>query len=424
MGTQASCEAWEAEKKVIGVAKEDIMGNDGQNREELDSPSGKENEEGGQLDTLAKNRVVEIEDEKELIEILRELQQDSDEIAADLIESSESDIPEDRGANILTSVLDKYRDEVGIKNPPLSVEPENYGVMNIAGTIEEIGEVEYWISKKAGIKSRLQSSLLKRVANIKSWWARLKSEYRKMDLYELVREQTGRIRVLNSLLDETKKRANLSRKDIYDRHRNLLKDAKEAAVDLRRVERHVDNLAEIKRNSDKIFAKIDPTTEEGFEIQQLVLDLREKAERIREFRDDCVRTINWLRETEGSYKTFEDIMDGYMRMISNIRGRTANLLVYIDDFNNIAAGIKEGKDMTNELYQGIVSLSEGVFASVGEIQKGIKEISEHCGTLEDLELPRYINKCLSGPISDINRAEKRLGRSRFLAEIAKSYAKE
>lgn len=365
--------------------------------------------------------IQDIEDEEELIEILKQLKQEADRISKNMLQEDTED--EDGAIDILGGVLEKYDDEVGIRNPPRNVDVEEYGVINIAEKVEKMGELEYWIHKRANLGGQTNNDWVKETPIYKRFWLRFTSDYRTMGLHELVEEQARQIEILNSLLDKTMEKANAFRKDIYDRHKEIVRDAKEARIRKQEIEHHVQNLMEIKENSGKALSEIDPTTPEGFEIQELVLELRERAEPIREFSDNCARTVNWLWETEGSYQTFEDIMDGYMRMINNIRGRTANLLTYVDDFNNIAAGIKEGKDMTNELYKGIVSLTEGVYAGVGEIQKGIKDITGNYTSIEDLELPQYVNRCLSGPLTDIGKAEKRMKKSRFLSKVASSYRK-
>ena len=186
----------------------------------------------------------------------------------------------------------------------------------------------------------------------------------------------------------------------------MQEDALSAQRSIEKIKNYVDKVERVNKISYNV--QIDPKSESGLEVSKLTTYMQRDSGLITEFYDDCNFTVNWLFEVHQSYYIFEQMISSYSRMVNAIHRRMTGMQVYIEDFNRITSRLREGEEITRELMQGMVTLTAGVYASAGCIQKSVQEMIGTYGTLETLQLPAFVNQILSGPLTDVMEANQML----------------
>lgn len=329
---------------------------------------------------------------------------------------SSVDSNETTTTGILEELLRKYRGQAGVETSVRAVSTPEYGVSRIISLLADLPVLEFWLYRKAGMEKKASfpplpaNTIFQRAANplrrMQRVAALYRSTYRRMPLEQLINEQTDKIKTLLSILSESKRVSDNLYEELYNRHIEMQEDAFRAQQHITKIAKYVNEVEQVNEISRDL--KFDPKSEEGLNISTLTTYIHKYSGPITEFHDDCNATVNWLFETQQSYHSFENMMSNYSRMINSIRRRTSNLQIYITDFNRIAARLKEGQEVTQELQRSMVALTAGVYATTNQIEEGVHQMIGTYGTLESLQLPTYVNQILSGPLSDVMEANRML----------------
>jgi hypothetical protein len=356
--------------------------------------------EASQRQAPARHRDLDV-----LVETLRGLKEEAESMLQALSPGTSAVSGDATG--VLDSIVRKYRQlshasrGVRIPNAP------EYGVSRLIPLLEDFPVLEYWIYRKAKIdgKPRLTPDVqdLGLAERTKLLIRVRRSPYRSMTLDELIAVQVERLGTFVDLLTRTKGISDRLYEDLYNKHIEMQEDALRAQRNIDGISKYVQKLDKANRESAEV--DFDPRSREGLELSTLVTYLQKYSGPITEFFDDCQSTIDWLFEAQKSYRTFEEMIGAYSRMINAIRRRTSNLQSFISDFNQLTMRLKEGEEITRELSNSMVALTSSVNATASELSGSLNAMLEQFGSLDALELPAYVNNILGGPAADLDAAK-------------------
>ncbi len=346
---------------------------------------------------------------------LRQLKTEGEKILGALSPDSRAEF--DSSAGVLESIVSKYRDQTSRAGKLRVGGAPDYGASRLIPIVEEFPVLEHWIYRRAKIKQTPQLATKagqKGTLQKAQFVVRVhRSPYRKMSLEELVAAQIEKLGDFISLLTRSKDVSDELYNSLYNKHIEMQEDALRARERIETIREFVKKLSAANEASAAL--QYDPRSREGIEISTLVTYLQKYSGPITEFYDDCNSTIDWLFQAHASYRTFEEMIGAYSRMINAVRRKTSHMRSFIDDFNQISARIREGEEITKELSQSMLALTAGIYATGNELAKSVQSMLKEYGTLETLELPSYVNQILGGPAADLEQAKVMLGKSSFLS---------
>ncbi|MBS3788047.1 hypothetical protein KGY79_07635 [Candidatus Bipolaricaulota bacterium] len=308
--------------------------------------------------------------------------------------------------------------------PPTPVDLNDRGAVNITELAVKLGDIEYWIRKKSELSVEESNFRLDKKSFLKRFWQRLTSPYRKLELVELLQKEVELVKQMNSLLGESVRRATEIKDKVYDKDIGKYSDVIEAGNQLEKMGRLFTASKLLTNRADEILEDIPSDHPEYFEIQKEKKRLEKYIIDIKKLERRANEKIDWLKKTRDDYEQLESIVNVYMSMLDQTKSRVGNLTSYAEDISRIAAGIKEGKELTDELKNAQGSLGYGVISGVGEIRNGITDIIENTkkisgeGTEEimDVKLPELIRDPLSETITDSKKTKEQIESSQTLPE--------
>lgn len=291
---------------------------------------------------------------------------------------------------------------------------DGYGISNISDTIEEVGVMDYWIQQKSDYELDSNPNPLNNSPVWKRPFLKFFSEYRKKNLNKLVRSQGDKLLELDDLLDKTLEKGNVVESQLYEKHLDMINDARNAEDELKIIESFVENLKTVQQNSQSLEEQVG----EDLDVKFYLTKLRRNGGRIRRFYQECLDTENWLRETEDSYKLIEDVIDGYMGLIKSVSNRIKNSTQLAQHLNDVADMIGNGEKISDELFAAMDSFFNGLTAGMYELDTGVDKMTGYLNELENQNLPRYVTSHLGGPASDIKRTQEKINESKYLSRLA------
>lgn len=308
--------------------------------------------------------------------------------------------------------------------PPKPVDLKDRGAVNITELAVKLAEVEYWIRKKSELSLDDSNFRLNKKSFLKHSWQRLTSPYRKLELVELLDKEAELVKQMNSLLAESVRRATEIKDEVYDRDIGNYSDVIEAGNQLEKMGRLFTASKLLVNKAGEILEDIPSDSPEYFEIQREKKRLEKYIGDIKNLERRAYEKIDWLKKTKEKYEQLESIVNVYRSMLDQTQSQIGNLTSYAEDISRIAAGIKEGKERTDELKSVQGSLGYGIIVGMGEIRNGITDIIENTkkisgeGTEEimNVEIPKLIRDPISVAITDSKKTKEQIESNRALPE--------